>query len=97
MAAIIISKLMSISRTEFIRSFEKFAPDYNGDLSVDKFDLSYEKGTVLIEIQVLPKRTLGGLLALPQSNITITLKNLTEAEQKSFLARFDQSFQRGGG
>lgn len=92
-----IVKLMSMSRDEFIHSFKKFAPDYKGSLAASSFELTIGKGSVIIEIEVLPNRTITSLLTLPQANVTLTMNNLTEDEQRHFLARFDISFQRGGG
>lgn len=97
MASVTVSKLMSISYNEFIHSFKNFAPDYLGPLSAKHFKLQFGAGSVTIEFEQLPKRTLGGLLALPQSNITLTMDSLTDEERQNFLARFDLSFQRGGG
>ncbi len=91
------TKLMSMSRNEFIHSFKKFAPDYRGPLAASRFDLKHKSGSVTIEIEELPKRTLGGLLALPQSSITLTMTGLSKDERQKFLERFDISFQRGGG
>jgi len=90
-------KLMSMSRSEFIHSFKKFAPDYRGSLNASSFELAVGKGSVTIEIDVLPERAITSLFILPQANITLTMNNLSSCEQRRFLDRFDISFQRGGG
>ncbi len=90
-------KLMSMSYNEFIHSFKKFAPDYRGSLSATRFEIESGKGSVTIEIDVLPARKITTLLSLPQSNITLTMNGLSPDERQYFLERFDISFQRGGG
>jgi hypothetical protein len=88
---------MSMSHNEFIHSFKKFAPDYRGSMNATSFKLEAGKGTVTIEIEVLPDRAITSLFILPQSNITLNMEALSKDEEKKFLARFDISFQRGGG
>jgi len=88
---------MSMSRNEFIHSFKKFAPDYSGSMNASSFELATGKGSVTIEIEVLPERAITSLFILPQANITLTMNNLSSCEQRRFLDRFDISFQRGGG
>jgi len=88
---------MSMSRNEFIHSFKKFAPDYRGSMDASSFELPAGKGSVTIDIEVLPERAITSLFILPQSNITLTMNGLSEDEQRHFLERFDISFQRGGG
>ena len=92
-----IVKLMSMSRNEFIHSFEKFAPEYRGSMDTSSFELAAGQGTVTIDIEVLPDRAITSLFILPQANITLTMDGLSEDEQRHFLERFDISFQRGGG
>ncbi len=41
--------------------------------------------------------TFGGLLNLPQAQITIKFHGLSDAETANFMDRFDRAFQRGGG
>ena len=86
-----------MSRDEFIHSFKKFAPEYRGSMSASRFELNAGKGSVAIEIEVLPDRRITSLLSLPQSRITLSMDNLSKDEQRKFLERFDISFQRGGG
>ncbi len=86
-----------MSRSEFIHSFKNFAPDYRGSMDASSFELDAGKGTVTIDIEVLPDRVITSLFILPQTNITLTMNGLSEDEQKHFLERFDISFQRGGG
>ncbi len=92
-----IVKLMSMSRNEFNHSFKKFAPDYRGSMNATSFKLEAGKGSVTIEIEVLPDRTITSLFILPQSNVTLIMDGLSKDEEKKFLERFDISFQRGGG
>lgn len=96
MAAKIV-KLMSISRNEFLHSFKQFVPDYGGSMSGSRFELAIGKGSVTIEIEILPNRAITTLMSLPQTNVTLTMNNLDPGEQKHFLERFDLSFRRGGG
>ncbi len=92
-----IVKLMSMSRNEFIHSFKKFVPDYGGPMDASSFELPVDKGSVTIDIEVLPDRAITSLFILPQANVTLTMDGLSEDEEKHFLERFDISFQRGGG
>ena len=92
-----IVKLMSMSRNEFIHSFKKFAPEHSGSMDASSFELASGKGSVTIDIEVLPERAITSLFILPQANITLTMNGLSQEEQKKFLERFDISFQRGGG
>lgn len=51
---------------------------------------------VAITMQPLPDRTIGKL-RLPVTRVTMTFDGLPEVDRKSFLARFDRAFHRGGG
>jgi len=86
-----------MSRSEFIHSFKKFAPEYHGSMDASSFELAAGKGSVIIDIEVLPERAITSLFILPQANLTLTMNGLSEDEQRHFLERFDISFQRGGG
>jgi len=66
-------------------------------MSASSFELPAGKGSVTIDMEILPDRKITGLLSLPQANITLTMNGLSKDEQKQFLQRFDISFQRGGG
>lgn len=54
-------------------------------------------GSVSIAYRDEPPATLGGLLSLPRATVTLTFNDVAEAARKDFLARFDRTFQRGGG
>jgi hypothetical protein len=44
-----------------------------------------------------PPKVFGGLLSLPQANITLVFDGADEATRAAFIDRFDIAFQRGGG
>ena len=91
-----IEKLMSLSRVEFEMSLVALDPaavlDANGHASV-----TFASTEARIRFETLPDRRLGGLLAMPQARVRITLANATDAQAAAFLRRFDIAFQRGGG
>ena len=94
-------KLMSISRAEFEASARAMDAgailEAAGDAIVAGYGLS-ANGSARVRYTPLPPRTIGGgLLTLPQAEVTITFENASEAEQQAFQRRFEISFQRGGG
>ena len=91
-----IEKLMSISRAEFEASLTAFDPDAHFD-AADRATASAGGVTAIIHFDALPGIILGGLLAMPQARVRITLPACTGAQCAAFLRQFDIAFQRGGG
>lgn len=90
------AKLMTITRAEFERSLAALTPgavlDHDGWATI-----AADGGAARIRFEELPRRRIGGLIALPQARVTIDLAGLPDAERSGFLRRFDVAFQRGGG
>lgn len=109
--ATIIEKTMTLSAGEFARSMVAFAgqdvviADGHARIPVagsggdgDAAASSPAPGVAEIVFHALPPRRIGGgLLALPQARVTITLEGVDAAAAQAFLRRFDIAFQRGGG
>jgi hypothetical protein len=94
-------KLMSISRGEFEASARALDRTVALDASSGGVIARYARGTggaAIVRYTPLPPRTIGGgLLTLPQADVTLTFEGLSEAEQRAFQLSFETSFQRGGG
>lgn len=92
----VIEKTMSMTEREFEAGCLRLASP--GD-AVDGLEARYGlgPGSVTVRYAPLPEVRLGGLLALPRASVTLTFDNASEADQKAFVAKFDQVFQRGGG
>ena len=91
-----IEKIMSISRHEFAASLAALDP--NAQLTPAGCAIVTSAGvTAEIRFSALPVLVLGGLLALPQASVRITIADATDAQAADFLRRFDIAFQRGGG
>ena len=92
----VVVKLMSATRAEFERSLAHLTPscplDRDGTTTVPHAGCD-----LTLRFEQLPRRRLGGLIAMPQARVTIDLSLLPEVERVAFLARFDLAFQRGGG
>ena len=92
-----VEKLMSLSLREFHRSLKTLNPEMRLEDGQREVIIPAEGGDVHIDYEPLEEATLGGLLALPRAKVTLSLDALNEAERRTFLARFDKAFQRGGG
>lgn len=53
--------------------------------------------TIVLEVEDLAPRRMGGLLMLPVTRVRVTLSGYTPAEAETFKADFHRTFQRGGG
>lgn len=53
--------------------------------------------TIVLEVEDLAPRRMGGLLTLPVTRVRVTLSGYTPAEAETFKADFHRTFQRGGG
>lgn len=85
---------MSLSRAEFKATLAiLLGRDTEATGAIEPLD----QGRVTIAYREEAPATLGGLLSLPRATVTLTFENVAEAARKDFLARFDRTFQRGGG
>lgn len=91
---------MSVTRSEFERGLRRLtgAPprrtvtgDYVIEPHGDRFAI------VRCAFEPLPDARLGGVLAVPRVRVSLDLAALSGAARAAFLAKFDRTFQRGGG
>lgn len=92
-----VEKIMSLSLREFHRSLKTLSPDAPLEMGERHVIIPADGGVVRIGYEPLERAILGGLLALPRAKITLEFGTLSDTERRAFLARFDKSFQRGGG
>lgn len=91
-----IQKLMSLAEHEFITGCTRLAGE--GDsVSPREAKIAVGDGSVTIRYEPLPGVRLGGLLALPRANVTLSYANVSQVDQDDFTKRFEMTFQRGGG
>jgi len=96
---VVISKLMSLSFDEFLRSVAVLEGEgfVRKTLLDNTLQLRAGGGLVDIQFEKLEDVRLGGLLALPRARVSLRFRDVSEDEVKKFVARFDMAFQRGGG
>lgn len=107
-----IVKTMSITEQEYRRSLIRLYPQLadNPDFSFVQLELTADnswnpenssevKPVRSIDLHFVPleAQKFGGLLKLPQAQITIKFHGLSDEETTKFVYRFDRVFQRGGG
>ena len=96
---VVIDKVMSLSRDEFVVSVTRLLgneveTEAQGEGEVQT---AIGSGQVRISFQELPKKTLGGLLELPQAVVQLRFSDVGQEEREVFVRQFDFVFQRGGG
>ena len=91
-----VVKLMSLSAEEFRRSLAVLAAEATRGAD-GRYEILVADGSVSVGFEELPAAILGGSLALPRARVTLTFDGLTGEAEAAFLARFDRTFQRGGG
>lgn len=88
----IVTKDMAIERADFRRLLSRLAEDK----TIEETDDGFRLGDVTFTLAPLPARTIASL-SLARSMVTIDLQALDQTRAESFLAKFDQTFRRGGG
>ena len=90
---------MSFTQTEFETGLNRLTDGALGIASNGAYDLSAAaKGNpVTCTFDPQPDAVLGGLVRLPRVRVVIEMSALSTAERVTFLSRFEQTFQRGGG
>ena len=92
-----ISKIMSATPEEFLRSLAHLRPHQTFCATESVFTIPLGEGCVTIALQRLPDRQVTGLLSLPQLEISIVFETVSSDQQEKFMEEFDQAFRRGGG
>ena len=95
-----VEKLMSITRAEFETGLARLTGvplsiDGGGDYLLPVAGGTRE--TVGCSFEPLPEVVLGGLMKLPRARVRLDLAALPGDARAAFVARFDRTFQRGGG
>lgn len=91
-----VRKDLGISHTVFFRSLEQLPEGWVQETRPDGATLSYASGQVTIELEAECERRLG-LIRIPYTPTVFRYQGLSEEERHQFQARFDLTFQRGGG
>ena len=92
-----VEKDMTTTRREFYRNLATVLHDLDHTTTGDETTITSNGKTITIAIHRLPARALSPLMKLERWQVKIRFDSHTEQQRKTFLARFDKAFQRGGG
>jgi len=95
-----VEKVMSTTRAEFERGLERLTgapPRPNGHGGYVLGDMGTGVQTIGCAFEPLADAVLGGLMRLPRVRVRLDLAALPVDTRRDFVARFDRTFQRGGG
>jgi len=87
---------MGVSHVVFFRSLMQLPEGWVLETRTDGATLGYAGGQIDILLGEECERILG-LIRLPYTPVTFRYTGLSEADREKFQARFDLTFQRGGG
>ena len=87
---------MGVSHAVFFRSLAQLPEGWVLETRTDGATLGYAGGRIDILLGDESERILG-LIRLPYTPVTFRYTGLSEADREKFQARFDLTFQRGGG
>lgn len=85
---------MTLSRDEFITTLAILTGNPGNAAGAT---IPIGSGSVAITYREEKPARLGGLLSLPRATVTLAFENVPDEARRDFLARFDRTFQRGGG
>jgi hypothetical protein len=91
---VVIRKLMSLTRAEFVATLAILTGETTG---MAHAHIALDPGSVDISFAEEPPATLGNLLSLPRATVTLSFADVPAAAREHYLARFERTFQRGGG
>lgn len=91
-----VYKEMGYTRTEFLRLLPKALDGQGIQTEPDKFEIVDGTRRMTVEIGLESERRLGNF-RLPTLPITLNFSNYRETEIVAALARFWQTYQKGGG
>ena len=91
-----IKRELGVSHTMIFRSLAQLPDGWVTEVRADGATLVYKSGTVDIELDAQRERRIA-LMRIPYTPANFRYKGLTGVEQTQFQARFDLTFQRGGG
>ncbi len=88
---------MGFSREEFLRALPAALRGTVYRIDGTTVEIGDAGRGLTIHLRELPPRRLGGLMKLPRIEVTLRFRGHGPEERRSFLARFDRAYQRGGG
>ena len=93
-----IEKTMSLTLAEFEKSLARITADSDKvKVAPGHYVLALETGRVTLDVSVLEPMLMGGLVKLPRCKVILRFEDVPTEQRLTFLNRFDQAFQRGGG
>jgi hypothetical protein len=87
---------MALTHAEFLRSLPRAAAGMERRVEGAKIELSDPPRRVIISLGPERSRRLGAL-ALPETEVRLSLEGFSREERLAFLDRFELAFRRGGG
>ncbi len=87
---------MGVSHVVFFRSLAQLPEGWVRQTRDDGATLAYAEGSIEIILGEECERRLG-LIRLPYTPVTFRYTGLSDEEREKFQARFNLTFQRGGG
>ena len=87
---------MGVSHVVFFRSLAQLPEGWVRQTRSNGATLAYADGTIDIMLDEECERSLG-LIRLPYTPVTFRYTGLSDSDREQFQARFDLTFQRGGG
>ena len=88
---------MGLTYSDFFRSLSQLPGGWVHETYSDGATLKYADGTIQISLGPQCERRLTALVKIPFIQVIFKYVDLSEVERSRFQARFDLTFQRGGG
>ena len=88
---------MGLTYSDFFRSLSQLPGGWVHETYSDGATLKYADGTIQISLGPQCERRLTALVKIPFIQVIFKYVDLSEVERNRFQARFDLTFQRGGG
>ena len=92
-----LRKEMGLTHTDFFRILAQLPGGWLQETRPDGASLKYADGRVEITLGPEQQRHLSALVQIPATEVLFRYANLSADEKKTFPARFDLTYQRGGG
>ena len=96
MPVIEIKRELGVTHAMFFRSLAQLPEGWVTEVRADGATLAYKSGTIDIDLDEQCERRIA-LMRIPYTPANFRYQGLTGVEQEQFQARFDLTFQRGGG
>jgi len=92
-----LRKEMGLTHADFFRMLAQLPGGWLQETRADGASLKFADGRIEIRLGPEQRRHLSALVRIPATEVLFRYENLSEAEQENFQARFDLTYQRGGG